>query len=42
MRDFVRQVLLAVLVACAAQGAYALDAVGAKQVIDKLLGRRCR
>jgi hypothetical protein len=37
MRDFIRQASLAVLVAGAAQGAYALDAAAAKQVIDKFL-----
>ena len=37
MRDFIRQAALAILVACVAQGAHALDAAGAKQVIEKFL-----
>ena len=37
MRDFVRHAVLAVLAACVTQGAQAMEAAGAKQVIDKFL-----
>jgi hypothetical protein len=37
MRHSIRHASLALLVACAAPGAHALDAAGAKQVVDKFL-----
>jgi hypothetical protein len=40
MRQSIRHVSLALLVACAAQGAHALEAAGAKQVVDKFLASR--
>ena len=37
MRGFVRHAVLGILMACATEGAQAMDAAGAKQVIDKFL-----